>query len=59
VPALQYSEKLAKDAQKLAGVLIKAKTETNEKVSHATYGVNFFIASWPTARTISDAVGNW
>ena len=59
VPALQYSTDLAKDAQQLAAVLTTAKNETEEKVSHGTYDVNFFVASWPTARTISDAVENW
>ena len=56
-PALQYNWELAKRAQKLANFL--TKNEPPEKVTNGMYDANFFIASWPTARTISDAVENW
>jgi len=56
-PPLQYNWELAKRAQKLANFLTKNKPP--EKVTNGMYDANFFIASWPTARTISDAVENW
>ena len=55
-PALEYSTTLAKEAQKVADALA---SQTDIEASYDMYDANYFIADWPSPRTISDTVENW